>query len=87
MNVIVDPSGRIELPDALRAQLGLKSGDQLVIEEENGRWVIRPARGTEPLRWEGNVLVHDGVLLAGATETLDEIRREKQEELFKGEST
>ena len=87
MNVTVDPSGRIELPDALRAQLGLKSGDRLVIEPENGCWVIRPAQGTEPLRWEGNVLVHDGVLLAGAMDTLDEIRRERQEDLFKGGAT
>ena len=64
MNAIVDPSGRIELPDALRAQWGLKSGDRIVIEEENGRWVIKPAAGAEPVRWEGNILVHDGVPLA-----------------------
>ena len=49
MNVIVDPSGRIELPDALRAQWGLKSGDRIVIEEENGRWVIKPVAGVEPV--------------------------------------
>jgi AbrB family looped-hinge helix DNA binding protein len=87
MNVIVDPSGRIELPDALRAGLGLKSGDHLVIEEENGRWIIKPTQGTEPLRWEGNVLVHDGVLLAGASDVLDEIRRQRHDDLLKGDST
>jgi AbrB family looped-hinge helix DNA binding protein len=82
MNVIVDPSGRIELPDALRAQWGLKSGDQIVIEEENGRWVIKPAPGTDPLRWEGNVLVHDGILLADESEVLDEIRRQRHDDLL-----
>ena len=86
MNVIVDPSGRVELPDALLAQWGLKSGDQIVIEEENGRWVIRPALGVEPVRWEGNVLVHDGVLLDSASEVLDEIRRQRHEDLLAGGS-
>jgi AbrB family looped-hinge helix DNA binding protein len=86
MNVIVDSSGRIELPDALRAQWGLQSGDEVVIEEDNGRWVIKPARRGEPLRWEGNVLVHDGTLLADEAETLDQIRRRRQDELLGGES-
>jgi|PlaIllAssembly_1097288.scaffolds.fasta_scaffold1687264_1 bifunctional DNA-binding transcriptional regulator/antitoxin component of YhaV-PrlF toxin-antitoxin module len=40
MNVIVDPSGRSELPDALRAQWGLKSGDQIVMEESGKRAII-----------------------------------------------
>jgi AbrB family looped-hinge helix DNA binding protein len=87
VNVILDPSGRIELPDALRARLGLKSGDGVVIEEEDGRWVIRPAQAAEPLQWEGNVLVHKGVLLGGATDPVDEIRRQRQEEIIKGDST
>jgi bifunctional DNA-binding transcriptional regulator/antitoxin component of YhaV-PrlF toxin-antitoxin module len=87
MNVIVDPSGRIELPDVLRAQWGLKSGDEIVIEEENGRWVIKPARQAEPLQWEGNVLVHNGVLLANDAEILDQIRRERHDDLLGGEST
>jgi AbrB family looped-hinge helix DNA binding protein len=83
MNVIVDPSGRIELPLDLRTRLGLKSGDCVVIEEENGRLVVKPARADEPLRWEGNVLVHDGVLLPGAADTLDKIRSQRHDDLIK----
>ncbi len=84
MNVIVDPSGRIELPVDLRARLGLKSGDCVIIEEENGRLVIKPAEVSGPLRWEGNVLVHDGVLLSGASDILDEIRNQRRDDLLKG---
>ncbi len=84
MNVIVDPSGRIELPVDLRVRLGLKSGDRVVIEEENGRWVIKPAEVSEPLRWEGNVLVHDGVLFPSQSDTLDEIRSRRNQELLGG---
>jgi hypothetical protein len=32
------------LPDYVQAQLGVKPGDELALEEENGKWVIKPAR-------------------------------------------
>jgi AbrB family looped-hinge helix DNA binding protein len=85
MNVIVDPSGRIELPDVVRASLGLKSGDCVAIEEEDGRWVIKPVRAPEMLRWEGNVLVHDGVFV-GAADVLEETRRERHDSTLKGDA-
>jgi AbrB family looped-hinge helix DNA binding protein len=82
MDAFVDPSGRIELPGVLRDQLGLKSGDRVVIEEENGCLVIKPVGAENPLRWEGNVLVHNGVLLPGASDVLDEIRHERHSSCF-----
>jgi hypothetical protein len=60
--------------------------NRLVIEEEDGRRVIKPAAGAEPVRWEGNVLVRDGVLLADESEVLDEIRHQRHDDLLKGES-
>ena len=71
----------------MRAQWGLKPGDRIVIEEENGRWVIKPAAGVEPVRWEGNVLVHDGVVLADESAVLDAIRRQRHDGLLKRGAT
>lgn len=44
MRTSLDNAGRIELPEFVRAQLGVKSGDELALEEENGKWFITPAR-------------------------------------------
>ena len=44
MRTSLDDAGRIVLPEFVRAQLGVKSGDELALEEENGKWFITPAR-------------------------------------------
>ena len=44
MKTLLDGAGRIELPDLVQVKLGVKPGDELALEEENGKWFIRPAK-------------------------------------------
>ena len=54
MRTFVDDAGRIQLPDLVQAQLGVKPGDELAWEEENGRWFLGPARA-RPIRPEPSI--------------------------------
>ncbi len=44
MKTWLDGSGRIELPDVVQLKLGVKPGDELALDEENGRWFIKSAK-------------------------------------------
>ena len=44
MKTLLDDAGRIELPVSVQTQLGVKPGDELTLEEEDGKWLIKPAR-------------------------------------------
>jgi hypothetical protein len=54
-------------------------GDEIVIEERAGEWIIKAAQGESGLAWEGNVLVHRGRMATGATieELIDEAREDR----------
>ena len=47
MRTTLDQTGRIELPDSVQSQLGVKAGDDLLWENHGGRGVIMAA-GLEP---------------------------------------
>ena len=47
MKALLDSAGRIKLPDLVQAQLGVKPGDELALEEEHGRWFIKPGMSPE----------------------------------------
>ena len=42
MKTRLDDAGRIHLPVSVQTQLGVKPGDELTLEEENGKWLIKP---------------------------------------------
>jgi AbrB family looped-hinge helix DNA binding protein len=45
MNVTIDKAGRIAIPKELRDRMGLRAGDELEIEELNGKIVLsKPVR-------------------------------------------
>ena len=44
MKTFLDGAGRIELPDFVQVNLGVKPGDELALEEENGKWFITSAK-------------------------------------------
>lgn len=50
MKTLLDGSGRIELPDFVQMKLGVKPGDELVLDEENGRWFIKLAKSCNDSR-------------------------------------
>jgi antitoxin PrlF len=43
----ISSKGQITVPLEIRQRLGLKTGDRVEFVVDNGRTVIRPARGTE----------------------------------------
>jgi antitoxin PrlF len=47
----VSSKGQVTIPQEIRIRLGLKEGDRVEFAVEDGRTVLRPARGEEnPLR-------------------------------------
>lgn len=53
----LDNAGRIMIPKALRDELNLEPGDSLDLESQGERIVLRPVRGTMPLRKEEGIWV------------------------------
>ncbi len=41
MKTLLDEAGRIQLPVSVQTQLGVKPGDELTLEEEDGKWRIK----------------------------------------------
>jgi bifunctional DNA-binding transcriptional regulator/antitoxin component of YhaV-PrlF toxin-antitoxin module len=48
MKALLEDTGRIRVPDRVQADLGVKVGDELAWEEENGRWFLEPAGAKSP---------------------------------------
>ena len=86
VKMTIDQVGRILLPEDLRRQLGIRPGDEVVLEERSGDWVMRSARDVGGLCWEGNVLVHKGENTTAATteDVLNEVRSKRFEQLTEG---
>ena len=86
MKAVVDEAGRIELPEDVRVQLGVKAGDEVVLEARAGEWVLRSAHASSGLAWEGTVLVHKGTSMTGATieDLIDNARNERFRQLAEG---
>lgn len=84
MKTTLDHAGRIELPHAVQTQLGVKAGDELLLENHAGHWVLRAARDQAGLCWRGNVLVHEGVCSQPVDQVLSQIREERVERLSEG---
>jgi len=47
MKAFVSEDGQVTIPESLRSQLGISSGDMLDFEEENGRLVARKVTAAE----------------------------------------
>ena len=81
-SLTIDKAGRIVLPKPIRDKMQLNAGDQLKIETDEDRIILRPARGTAQLRKKRGIWVyHSGEPLSAATvdETLERVRRERDE--------
>jgi AbrB family looped-hinge helix DNA binding protein len=89
MTTVVDEAGRIQLPEDVRAQLGVGPGDQVILEPRAGEWVLRSIHAPTALTWEGNVLVHQGTSQP-STEVeslIDQARDERFRQLTEGFSS
>jgi AbrB family looped-hinge helix DNA binding protein len=84
MKTTLDDTGRIALPESVQIQLGIKPGDEVLLENRGGQWVLRAARDQAGLCWKGNVLVHEGVCSEPLDQALGKIREERIEQLGQG---
>ena len=86
MKTIVDEAGCILLPEDVRAQLGVKPGDEVLLEARAGEWVLKAATAKAGLAWEGNVLVHQGTSMTSPTieSAIEELRNERFQQLTEG---
>ncbi len=50
MKTSLDGAGRIEVPDFVQVKLGVKPGDELALDEENGKWFIKLASPSQSPR-------------------------------------
>jgi len=82
-NLTIDKAGRIVLPKPVRDRLQIAPGDQLRIESDDDRIILRPARGAAQLRKKRGVWVYrsDEPLSASTVqETFERVRRERDQE-------
>ncbi len=80
MDVTIDKAGRIVLPKPIRDKLQLTAGDQLTMESDEDRIVLRPSRGTAQLRKKRGIWVYRvGEPLTADTvrESLERVRGER----------
>ena len=68
MEATIDREGRIALDQEVQSQLGVQPGDDILLENRGDEWIIRSAKSTAGLCYEGNVLVHRGTALPVAAD-------------------
>ena len=84
MRATIDREGRVTLGRELQSQLGLRPGDEVMIECRGGEWVIKPAKSDTGLGYEGNVLVHSGVSAEKTDWTSSDLSDERLRQLSVG---
>jgi AbrB family looped-hinge helix DNA binding protein len=81
-NLTIDKAGRIVLPKSVRDKLQIAPGDQLTLESDDDRIILRPSRGSAQLRKKRGVWVyHSDEPLSAATveETIERVRRDRDD--------
>jgi AbrB family looped-hinge helix DNA binding protein len=83
----VDKAGRVVLPKPVRDELQLSPGDSLELESSEQQIVLRPVRGTGPLRKKRGIWVfRTGEPLSAKTvsEAITEVRRDRDHDNLGG---
>ena len=78
VKISVDKSGRVVLPKPLRDKLGLRPGDDLLIEDGEDRLTLRPIRPQASLKKELGIWVYQGELSNLSIAQLLDLEREKR---------
>jgi bifunctional DNA-binding transcriptional regulator/antitoxin component of YhaV-PrlF toxin-antitoxin module len=87
MRALLDDTGRIRVPDRVQADLGVKVGDELAWEEENGRWFLEAAgsksagaeRALGPDDVSNSVTPRDRCTSSAVASDCDELNREEMD--------
>lgn len=84
MNTTIDLEGRISLAKELQDCLGVRPGDQVVVESRGAEIVITAATNPKTgLYHEGNVLVHGGTCVTNGDVVKDD-RDDRMDQLCQG---
>ena len=78
--VVLDKAGRVVIPKPLREKLHLGPGDSLHLESAGDQIVLRPVRGSAPLRKEDGIWVFrtgKHIPAAVTDSLLDDLRSER----------
>ena len=84
MKTTIDGQGRIELNREIQLQLGVRPGDEVLLESCGNECVIKPSKTTTGLCLEGNVLVHRSTAPGSTESGVVVIRDERFEQLVEG---
>jgi AbrB family looped-hinge helix DNA binding protein len=76
--ISIDKAGRVVLPKALREQMHVDAGDDLLVEAEGDRITLRPIRQEALLKKELGVWVYQGEASSRSIPELIEAEREKR---------
>jgi AbrB family looped-hinge helix DNA binding protein len=80
--LMLDKAGRVVLPKPVRDELQLSPGDSLELESSEQQIVLRPVRGTGPLRKKRGVWVfRTGTPLSAkaVSQAITEVRRDRDQ--------
>src|SRR5882762_6894806 len=78
----LDKAGRIVLPKPMRDELQLAAGDSLELESSDDRIVLRPVRGSMPLRKKQGIWVFSAgepLSAKAVDDVFKRVRRERDE--------
>lgn len=76
----IDKAGRVVLPKPVRDELQIEPGDPLEIESSEEQVILRPVRGTTPLRKKKGIWVFragEPLSASAVNTTLREVREER----------
>lgn len=74
MRTTIDKFGRFVIPKALRDKIGLRPGDEIEIEEQGQKIIIKKVEHESSLRFEEGVLVFTGMATG---DLLESVRRHR----------
>jgi len=80
MKITIDRFGRIVVPKTVRERLGLRTGDEIDIKEQDDGIVLKHAEKAYPLRVEDGVLIYTGT---ASGDLLESVNRHREERLSK----
>jgi AbrB family looped-hinge helix DNA binding protein len=80
MKTTIDRFGRLVVPKTIRERLGLRPGDEIEIEEQDNRIVLKNVEERYPLQVEDGVLIFSGT---ASSDLLVSVTRHREERLSK----
>lgn len=80
--VTLNESGNLQIPEAIRKELGLHNNSKLGLEIENGKLILSPIKDEPNLYYKGHVLVADADLLEDTNNVIEEVRHSRDNQFL-----